>query len=280
MICKQCGTIYETAKFCVKCGIPLVDISSPESSSEAATTMEPPASVAPNPLPVMEYNNVNSTPNQNQEVPALPSMAKGWDQVKQSQVMQQGAQISKQFGTYYLKALLYPFLTAKNVTQSHFTNGMVTMFLTALLIPLTIYISLSQNSFFDLPFGKTVIKPFLFIWIALLIASLAAFGAIRLARVASDFMSVTAKIGTMLVPATASLLLCMLSVVLELGTKLPMFFFLVSIVMIFTAITSVILSIRKENTSGLDPLYGAIIVNLIVGYILVKFADLNLSNLL
>lgn len=280
MICNQCGTIYETAKFCVKCGVPLVDIPSSESPSEAITTMEPPANVTSIPLPTMEYHDVKSTQNQNQEVPALPSMAKGWDQVKQSQVMQQGTQISKQFGGYYIKALLHPFLTTKNVNKSHFTNGMVTMFLTALLIPLTIYISLSQNNFFDLPFGKTVIKPFLFIWIALLIASLAAFGAIRLARVASDFMTVTAKIGTMLVPATAALILFMLSVVLELGTKLPVFFFIVSVVIIFVAITSVILSIRKENTSGLDPLYGAIIANLIFGYILVKFADLNLSYLL
>lgn len=280
MICTQCGTTYETAKFCVKCGIPLMEIPA-TASSEAATTMDPPASKASIPIPTMAYNEESSlSQNQNQEVPALPSMAKGWEQVKQSQVVQQGAQISKQFGNYYIKALLHPFLTAKAVSKSHFTNGMITMFLTALLIPLTIYISLSQNSLFSIPFGKTVIKPFLLIWIALLIASLVAFGAIRLARVVSDFMTVTARIGTMLVPATATLILCMLSVVLELGTTLLAFFFTVSVVIIFIAIASVVLSIRKDQRTGLDPLYGAIIANLIFGYILVKFADISLTNLL
>ncbi len=216
------------------------------------------------------------SPSAPQEVPAMPSMANGWNQIKQSQFMQQGTQISKQFGNFYIKALMHPFMTAKNVGKPHFTNGMLTIFLTSLLLPLVLYIPGLIEGYGDY-FGKRVLRPFLLIWIALLLASAIAFAAIRLGRIATDFMTVTAKLGTMLVPATASLVLCMLIFVLDFGDGFSLFLMLVSLTLIIGAITATVLSFRKESINGLDPLYGAIIANLAFGYILVKFANLSLG---
>lgn len=211
------------------------------------------------------------------DIPALPSMAKGWEQVKKSQVVQQGTVISKQYFAYYLKALKNPFDTAVKLDKSHFTNGMLTIVLTSLLLPLVFYFTSLQNAYFHLPFFRGVIKPFLFILIALLLTSAIVFGLIRLARVASDYMSVTTKLGTLLVPATASLVLCIVCVILELNPNVPLFFFLVALTFIFTAITAVLLGSRKASASGLDPLYGAVIACIAFGYILFKFADFGSS---
>lgn len=320
MICMQCGQVYEKGKFCVKCGIALTEQEpagapvdsaaskegpahfrfSPEPQAMESSTVQsqeaPPAYAAAQPGPAMtpvspSTSGGSSVPSPtyaataatseaaSQEVPALPSMAQGWNQVKQSQIMQQGSHISKQFGSFYIKALMYPFLTTKSVGKSHFTNGIITMFLTSLLIPLVSYFAALQ--FFDnVPFGKTVIKPLLLIWIALLLASAIAYAMIRLGRVASDFMTVTAKLGTMLVPASAALVLCNLSVLLDFGVKFSAFLLLAAMLLIFGAITAVVLGTRKESMSGLDPLYGAVITNLAFGYILYKFADFGVSNLM
>lgn len=313
MICMQCGQVYEKGKFCVKCGVPLTEQSVQEAPVESAAAMEghigpdftsasasasaPEAASfptmtpvnSPAPAPAPAYIPVSAPPqiqpaasasappaHTPQEVPALPSMAKGWDQVKQSQFVQQGSQISKQFGNFYIKALMHPFMTAKNVGKPHFTNGLLTIILTSLLLPLVFYIPNLLDGYGEY-FGKRVLRPFLLIWIALILASALAFAAIRLGRIATDFMAVTAKLGTMLVPATASLLLCILSFVLELGDKFSLFLFMISLALIFGSITATVLSFRKESINGLDPLYGAVIANLAFGYILVKFANSSLG---
>lgn len=312
MICMQCGQVYEKGKFCVKCGVPLTEQSVQEAPVESAAAMEghlgsdftntppstsasasvpasfptmtpvhspSPASIPPGSAPPQVQPTTSASASYTpapQEVPALPSMAKSWDQVKQSQFVQQGSQISKQFGNFYIKALMHPFMTAKNVGKPHFTNGLLTIILTALLLPLVFYIPNLLDGYGDY-FGKRVIRPFLLIGIALILASAIAFAAIRLGRIATDFMAVTAKLGTMLVPATASLLLCILSFVLELGDKFSLFLFMISLALIFGSITSTVLSYRKESINGLDPLYGAVIANLAFGYILVKFANSSLG---
>ncbi|WP_334072132.1 hypothetical protein [Paenibacillus sp. A14] len=214
------------------------------------------------------------------DIPELPSMAKSWEQVKKSQVVQQGTVISKQYFAYYLKALMNPFGTAATLDKSHFTNGIITMVLTSLLLPLAFYLTSLRNPFFHLPFIGGVIKPFILILIALLLASAIAFGLIRLARVASDYRSVTTKLGTLLVPATAALALCNLSIILQFSPNVSLFFFSLALTFIFTAIIAVVIGSRKESGGGLDPLYGAVIASIAFGYILFKFADFGIDALM
>lgn len=253
----------------------------PETAAPKEPAAQPSAAFGANPAPntpPASYGEPTSggpraASSGSSDIPALPSMAKGWEQVKKSQVVQQGTVISKQYFAYYLKALKNPFDTADKLDKSHFTNGMLTIVLTSLLLPLVFYFTSLQSAYFHLPFFRGVIKPFLLILIALLLTSGIVFGLIRLARVASDYMSVTTKLGTLLVPATASLVLCILSVILELNPNVPLFFFLVALTFIFTAITAVLLGSRKGSAGGLDPLYGAVIACIAFGYILFKFAD-------
>lgn len=255
------------------------ETAAPNAPKESATQPSPAfgANPAPNVNPATHGEPASgghrATSSGSSDIPALPSMAKGWEQVKKSQVVQQGTVISKQYFAYYLKALKNPFDTADKLDKSHFTNGMLTIVLTSLLLPLVFYFTSLQNAYFHLPFFRGVIKPFLLILIALLLTSGIVFGLIRLARVASDYMSVTTKLGTLLVPATASLVLCIVSVILELNLNVPVFFFLVALTFIFTGITAALLGSRKASTGGLDPLYGAVIACIAFGYILFKFAD-------
>lgn len=282
MICTQCGQFYEKGKFCVKCGIPLAEQTAQNAPTQSAAAMEaqvPPFTAAQPPV-YGSVPNPSATSNTAyqagaDQIPALPSMEKGWKQVKQSQVVQQGTQISKQYGNYLMKALLHPYQTAKSVDKNHVTNGVVTMLLISLLLPLVYYIPGLQVGL-TMPFGSSYLRPFLLILLALVLTSGAMFGVIRLAKAeGGDFMSVAAKFGTMLAPALAAIVLCILSVLLKLGGDISGFFLLITMTTLFASITGVVLTYRKEGATGFDPLYGAIIASLVFGYILVKFAKIS-----
>lgn len=280
MICTQCGQVYERGKFCEKCGGALTEQqpqNAPAQSAAAAETPSVPVTgQAPDAYAAPKSAEVPQPSQGAEEIPALPSMSKSWNQVKQSQVVQQGTQISKQYGTYFIKALLYPYMTSKNVSKAHLTNGLITMALIALLFPLVYYIPSLQNDI-GLPFGRGYLRPFLLIAIAQLAASAVAFGVIRLGRVGSDFMTVTAKLGTLFIPALAALVLTVLSTLLKLGGDVFGFLLTITVIALIGAVTAVVLSYRKESVSGLDPLYGAIIADLVFAYILFKFAQVGFT---
>ncbi|WP_059041725.1 zinc ribbon domain-containing protein [Paenibacillus rubinfantis] len=257
MNCTHCGYPQEKGRFCVKCGSPLLAGNEPSGAAEAAPAASDPG----------------------QGVPAITSLADGWNKVKQSETTKQGLMISKQYWTYFLKALLHPFQTTQNVTANHFTNGMITIVLTALFFPLVFIIGESKYGG-HVSFGSGFLKPFLLIWIALLLASAISFAVIRLARVSTNYVSVTAKFGTMLVPAVAALVLAILTIVLDIKETIPVLFLIISILIVFSSITAVVLSTRKESITGLDPLYGAMIANLVFGYIFFKFIEYSVSSIL
>ncbi|MEK4513049.1 hypothetical protein EJP82_21300 [Paenibacillus anaericanus] len=277
MNCPQCNQVNEKGKFCVACGTPLHATPTAESPtySETATSSDSPGNTA-----TFTSASTTATSTDQLHIPALPNVANGWDKVRQSDAAKKSIHVSKQYGSYFLKALLHPFQTTQSVNSTHFTNGIITMFFTSFLLPFIFYVGAKQAYGFSISFGSTVIKPLFLIWISLLLASLLALFVIRLGRVASDYLTVTAKLGTMLVPAVAALFLCMICTLLGLGTKLPVLLLLIGISVIFTSISAVILNAGKESTSGLDPLYGAVIANLIYAYTLFKIVSLSMEAIL
>lgn len=296
MICSTCGHDNEKGKFCVKCGAP---ISGMVNTSEAGGNNIPPQpqhaqgapfvsadfNAAGSQTPLTGFQLDEAAPNPAPvgnpgEIPAVPSLAGSWNKVKESETAKQSVLIGKQYGTFFLKALTHPFQTANSVGAAHFTNSLITILLIAILFPFIFIIGEAQLTLGSFTFGGDFLKPFFLIFIALLIASAVTFAAIRLARVSWDYLSVTAKFGSMLVPAIASLVLCILSLLLEIEAQVPLYLALVTLIIIFGSVSAVIIGARKESTGGLDLFYGMVVSNLVIGYVLFKFFDIIIQPII
>lgn len=295
MICSSCGHDNEKGKFCVKCGAPISgtvvntfeagDNIIPPQHAQGAPSISADINAAGSQAPHTGFQHNGAVPHSapggnTGDIPAVTSLAGGWNKVKESEAAKQSILVGKQYGSYFLKALTHPFQTANNVGAAHFTNSMITIFIIAILFPVLFIIGEAQTPFGNFSFGGDFLKPFFLIWIALMVASAISFAVIRLARVSVDYLTITAKFGTMLVPAIAALVLSILSVVLEIGVQVPVFLLLLTILIIFGAISAVIIGTRKESTGGFDTFYGLLIANIVSGYILFKFIEISVQSIL
>ena len=276
MNCTQCGQLNEKGKFCVKCGTPLLATTEQHTYSETAASNDSFRDTT-----VTSSSSARTTLQGHKKFLHCPMSQTAGTKLDRVMLPNKAFILANNTGGISSKALLHPFQTTQIVNSTHFTNGLITMFFTSLLFPFIFYISAKQTYFgSSISFGSGVIKPLIVILISLLLASLLTFAVIRLGRVACDYVTITAKLGTMLVPAVAALFLCLICIVLELSPNLIMIFLLIGLSVIFSSITAVVLSARKESISGLDPLYGAIIANLVYAYILVKFISFSMEAVL
>lgn len=277
MICLKCGHVFENEQGsiteCPVCRAALAP-SWNEKTGEASARIESAATGESPPEIGTESGHSGAS--------APGGKASGdltWKQVKESQAFQQGAEISKQYGGFFLNALLHPLASSKKIDRAHFLNGIITMVIIAILLPLVLYIPSLRSAFPD-AFGAGYLRPFILVVLAFAVAVFATYGIMRLGKVSADPRNITAKLGTLLVPSTAALLISVIFQIIGLGIGLSGLFLFITVLSFFVAITLLIHQEMSQSTSALDPLYSSLIVNVLFGYILYRIVLVSISYML
>lgn len=287
MICSICGHETASGQFCEKCGAKLVqETENPNGTSsndtEQAETVyyhsAHPAgggqSVPADPGMARQeaaadhqhtYQSPNQAPYQDPHQASGPqahvSGQSGSAGDKLKPYVDTARESSKLYFDFFAKSLKNPVGVAQRIGANQMVNGIISIVLFALLLPLVIYIIAVQSAFRrDLPFFDIVIKPMFWIVLVLLLISVYIFGAVKLSTKSSvDLREVIARFGALLVPFIVLVLIGFVFILMEsrLGAA---FYSLAMIGAIFTVPAVIIMSYKKDSLRGVDPLYGILLV--------------------
>ncbi|MFC0187112.1 zinc ribbon domain-containing protein [Fictibacillus aquaticus] len=226
MVCSNCQHENPEGRFCAKCGTMLV-------GNEAA-----------------------------QETAAGVHDAAGYQAQQQSNAhLENAKKVTKQYAGYFMSVLKNPYKTASRIEGDQLINGLITIALYALFIPLMVYIVVESQlgDWADLPFFDFVVKPTLAYTLFIVLVASYTFAAIRLAKVQASYQAVLARFGSLLIPFVAMFAVALLLALLEM--ELFSFFLVVGFLSsIFTVPALTILSFKKEQMEeGLDVVHGMIL---------------------
>lgn len=237
MICSNCLYENEGGKFCSKCGTPL------QIQQEAAT--------------------IDSRFQQSTSIG--------------SQDFTKAKQFSQRYFQYYLQVLKKPYTSCANSTHNYWINGLITIAFFALLIPLIIEVGLGDvRPYFESSFTESFLKPFIGYTALTTLISVYIFAVLKLRKVSVTLQSVIGRVGTLLVPFTALFLLAVVMAFLQM--KLFILLLIIGFIAAITIVpTLVLVSYSKEATSGLDTVYGALIVFIFTLFSINIMSELLLS---
>lgn len=241
--CSNCGNLNEGGKFCVHCGNQL---GNGEVSAQQATA------------------NTNSIPVNSQ--PAQPNR-----HVETAKAM------SKLYFSYFIQGIKTPTKAAQNVGGEQFINGLITMIIYAISIPLMFYFA-TQNDYIDLEFTEVVIKPAFYYLIFIGFTVLVTFAVIKLGRVQATVKDVFARFGAFLIVPTAFLIAALiLSLIqVEFFAILLAFGFLG----LFIVVPFTIFSYKKDVPYGLDGVYGTFLTYLAIIILLATIVNMVIDQLM
>lgn len=250
MKCPGCEHMNDGGNFCENCGTRLVQGGAESSYSHARPAgVEGAAAHAP--------------------IPAAPQPNAHVENVKN---------VSKMYFSYFLEVLKKPVAATQNTSREQLVNGLISIGIFALIIPLIIYLGL-KDAGMNGEFMSMVIKPaFSYAIFILLIASYS-FVAIKLGKVPVRYTDVIARFGSMLIPFLALFLLAFLMSLLGMGLY-PVFLGIGFLGSTFIVPPLVISSFKRDYPSGLDTLYGTLLTYLAIFITMGVMAAFLLSTLL
>ncbi len=144
-------------------------------------------------------------------------------------------------------------------------------------MPLTICFGLSElKEFINSPFLSVFLKPTLGYIAFILLGAIYSFAAIKLGKVNANFRDVVSRFGVFLVPFVALFALTLIMSILQIRISTFVLFF-GFIVSIFIVPPLVIISFKKDNSAGLDTVYGTLIVYVLTVITIVIMAELLFS---
>jgi hypothetical protein len=229
--CIECGRNNQSgAKFCEGCGTKLSV--NQEGVSSVSTAYEETAATS-------TYQNPPSTGNSQQYI-------------------EKGKVISKMYFSYFMSVLKKPVQTSEKIDRSELINGIITIALFALMIPLMTYFGLKgavENSFYtpEISFTAVVIKPFFSLFIFLALVGVIIFGAVKLGKSSASLLDVISRLGAFLVVPTAFLAVAL--IISLLGSYWFALFLLLGLVAFSFIIPLIVYSLKREQTAGLDTFY-------------------------
>ncbi|MCT2346597.1 zinc ribbon domain-containing protein [Niallia taxi] len=259
MNCVKCGHRNDNdARFCESCGANLQ------------------AEIESNPNPILHKEEAtaahvsSSNPNQPGNSQAYIEKTKA---------------VSKQYFSYFLSALKNPVKRAGNTGKENLINGIITIVLFALIIPLMSYFALKSafNSYGggwftpDISFGAVVIKPLFVLLILLALVALIIFGAVKLSKSSASFLDVLARFGAFLVVPTAFLLVAL--IISLIGSYYFVFFLLLGLTGFSFVIPLIIYSYSKQSNGGLDAFYGILLSYIAITIVFMIIGDAALDNI-
>lgn len=238
MVCNQCGHLNESGKFCVKCGARL---------GEGGT---------------------------GEEAAALH----GHEAIGQNEHVTRAKVMSKRYINYFVQGLKNPTTAAQSVNHEQFINGLITMIIYSISIPLMIYFSSRDNTYFG-SFTDIVLKSSFYYLLFIGFIVLVTFGVIKLGRVQATLQDVFARFGAFLIVPTVFLVLgfiLSLIKIYEFAFVLLLFGFLG----LFIVVPFTIYSFKKEITVGLDAIYGTFLTYLAIIVSFVTIARMIMTQIL
>ena len=221
MICSICGNENASGKFCEKCGSRLQESGIPaETLPERQATGTVVEEVNPELVPVQTgihqpaantaadngyayYNSLSSDTQEKNEQP-VPMIPEGTArEAEPNPYLETIKKNSKMYFHYFAAVLKNPYAFAQRINGEQWINGMITMLIAVLMLPLLTYFTLGSERLFwiENPFVSIVIKPFFGLVILYVLLALFTFGAVKLStNPAADVKSVIARFGALLVP--------------------------------------------------------------------------------
>ncbi|WP_027085990.1 zinc ribbon domain-containing protein [Cohnella panacarvi] len=232
MQCNSCGqTNPEGSKFCVKCG----------ASIETAAAAE--AGQA--------FPHLGAGQSGRQDQPSQPNPQ-----------LEQIKQVSSQYWKHFVQTLKQPTRIGETTNESNMVNGIITMVLFSLMLPLIVYFTLKNTvgglgfGFVRITFGDYVLKPLIFLLIVAMMVNSLIFFALKLGNVVVSYREVIGRFGAYLIPSTAIMTFGVLLSLLELNGDLLGWVVLAGIFSWMLAVSATIYSYRNRHKDGLDPFYG------------------------
>lgn len=230
-VCQNCQTeVSEDSKFCTSCG------------SQLENGAESPVASA------------------KEESAATSDTATTNDYAEQGKALAQG----------YWKHLVHmaksPLRHGKVEGEGNFVNGLITLVLFSLFIPMTFYFgmkafasSMGMGYFGSaVPFGTIFFKPFFFILLFIAVAVGIIFAVVRPSVANLHIKSVVGRFGALMVIPTAIMLLSLLIVSVKMFSVFFYVFFL-GFIGLFIAATFAIYSYVHNQNKGIDGFYGVLL---------------------
>ncbi|WP_340021463.1 hypothetical protein MHI24_20995 [Paenibacillus sp. FSL K6-1096] len=190
-----------------------------------------------------------------------------WNNLLQDERVQQAQAVGKQYWSFYLRVLVRPYSTMKEIPVAHFMNSLITMGLTAILTALYFLILFIKWDVSAI-FGPGFLKPLLLTAAGLAVACGAAYAVLRLEKASFDFKLLITRMGTLLVPAVALLVLAILTLLVSLHSFSSTLLTL-SFLFVFISMNTVLFQYPLNTAAGrrIDTLYLIAIANIVTGYI-------------
>lgn len=252
--CSNCGHLNEGGKFCVSCGTKLVNV---EAAVQQAATVTENAPVNGQGQPSQSFQPTQQA-QPNRHVEAAKS-------------------ISKLYFSYFIQGIKNPTKIAQNVKGEQFINGLITMILYAISIPLMFYFG-TKNEYTQLEFTEVVIKPAFYYLIFIGFTALVTFAVIKLGRVQATLKDVFARFGTYLIVPTAFLITALILSLIQ--AEFFVLFLAFGFLGLFLVVPFTIYSFKKDVPYGLDGVYGTFLTYLAIIILLATLADMFIDQLL
>jgi hypothetical protein len=230
--CIECGRSNQSdAKFCEGCGTKLLQESS----------LEPRVSTSNEEVAAASSGSTYHTTSGNSQ-----------------QYIEKGKAVLKLYFSYFLTLLKSPVLVAGKIGRSELTNGIITIALFALIIPLMTYLGLRgvlEDSLLsvEISFSSFVIKPFFTLVILLTLVGVIIFGTTKLGKTSASFLDILARFGAFLVVPTGLLLIALLLSLF--GSNYFILFLILGLMSFSFIIPLIIYSLLREEPNGLDVFY-------------------------
>ncbi len=256
--CVKCQHEQQGGKFCVKCG----------SRFEMEIGGEPGAAAVP-----AETVPYTSQSQQASYQPVQPQPS--------SQHVETAKNVSKMYVNFFLKGLKNPTNSSQAVFGDQFVNGLITMVLYAISIPLMIYFALKGlpmlGGMVEFSFSDVVVKPAFYYLLFIAVIAITCFAAIRLGKSVVTFKDVFARFGSFLVVPTGFLIVALILSLL--GVELSFLFLAFGFLGLFLVVPFTIYSFKKDVPSGLDGVYGTFLTYLVIILLIVLIGDVLLGQL-
>ncbi|WP_445509038.1 zinc ribbon domain-containing protein [Rossellomorea marisflavi] len=173
--------------------------------------------------------------------------------------LEKAKNVSKLYFGYFMGLLKSPLAKGSQISEGHFVNGLITIILYSLILPLSMYAGIGEyGSYIDSPFLSIVIKPALTMMVFVFLISVFTFCAVKVVGLQVSFKSVVARFGALLVPFITIFALGLLMALFGIYE----FVFVLALGLfgaIFTVPAIVVMSYTRNITTKFDPLYGIIL---------------------
>ncbi|MFC7682191.1 hypothetical protein [Paenibacillus sp. GCM10028914] len=275
MNCKICGHENGDGNFCERCGAKIGPEVEESTSNQPINTPQEDAGLKPSPSfaeqaqtfhqePAAGHSKYvfSGPPQQSQGPQASSTEGASGEAIQPNPYLESAKQNSKIYFDYFLKGLKSPLAVTQRTGKEQLLNGIISMAIFVILIPLMFYLSLGsvRNYMFESPFVDLVLKPVFWLALFMFLVAVYTFGAVKLStNPKADLKEVIARFGTLLIPFIVIALVAFLMLFME--SRIGGVFLIISLVGgIFTIPVLVTMSYKREGIGGLDTLYAILLI--------------------